>query len=169
MKQISCERHVGGLGNGKRLAIVQGLELGQLIDVLEDQITDLPDDAAPIGRGHARPRTVLERPPRRSYGPVDVLGVTFGDGGETVACRRVRSDECAARRGVDPLTVNEQLTLCRDEVVDSLIERDRHGSPFLGRPPEEVRPSRLSDRSDNRRKPHASVVGFRVLDSSLHR
>ena len=48
MEQVRGQWHVRSLGYRERLAVVQRLELGQLIDVLEDQITDPPDHAPPL-------------------------------------------------------------------------------------------------------------------------
>jgi hypothetical protein len=47
--------------------------------VLQDQVADPPDDPAALGRRDAAPRALVERGPRGPDGPVDVLGVTFGD------------------------------------------------------------------------------------------
>ena len=62
VEQVGGQRHVGRLSHRERLAVVQGLQLGQLFDVLEDQVADPPDDPAAIGGGHAAPGTVFEGP-----------------------------------------------------------------------------------------------------------
>ncbi len=88
MEQVGRQRHVRGPRDGERLAVVQRLELGQLIGVLEDQVPDPPDEAAALRRGHRAPRA-LEGLAGRPYRTVDVLDVTLGDPGEGLAGRRV--------------------------------------------------------------------------------
>ena len=77
VEQVGGQRHVSRLRHGERLAVVQRLELGELVGVLEDQVADPPDDPAALGRGHPAPRAVLERPARRPHRAVDVLGVAL--------------------------------------------------------------------------------------------
>ena len=107
VEQVRGQRHVRGLRHGERLAVVQRLELGQLVGVLEDQVADPPDDPSPLGRGHPAPRALLERPARRPHRPVDVLGIALGDPGERLAGRGVGRLERLARRRVAPLPVDE--------------------------------------------------------------
>ncbi len=76
MEQIGGERHIGGPGNAERLAVVQRFQLGQLLEMLEDQISDPPDDPAPLGGRHAPPRTVIEGGAGGPHRPVDVLGAS---------------------------------------------------------------------------------------------
>jgi hypothetical protein len=128
VEQVGGERDVGRLGHGERLAVVQGLELGELVGVLEDQVTDPPDDPAALGRGHPAPGTVLERLARGPNRPVDVLGIALGNPGERLSGRRVGGLERLARGCVGPLPVDEQLTRGADELLDAAIQGYGHGS-----------------------------------------
>ena len=107
VEQVRRQRHVGGLRHAERLAVVQRLQLSELVDVLEDEIADPPDDPPALGGGHPAPRAVLERPACRPNRAVDVFGVSFGDVGEGLAGRRVGGLERLAGRGVGPLPVDE--------------------------------------------------------------
>ncbi len=115
VEQVCGQWHVSRLRHGEGLAVVQRLELGQLVGVLQDQVTDPPDDPPPLRRGHPAPRTLLERPPRRPHSPVDVLGTALGDPGEHLPRRGVGRLERPARRRVAPLPVDEQLSRGADE------------------------------------------------------
>ena len=139
------------------LAVVQRLELGQLVDMLEDQVTDPPDDPAPVGRGHAahgpsskaragggrRPGRCPRRRPRPRW-PASLRWLGFG---------RL---ERPARGRVHPSAVDEQLAIGGDEVVDPLVQSDCHGSSSpspmrrRGRSP---RPDRRADRPSRIRHP----------------
>ncbi len=55
-EQVGGERDVGGGGDGLRLAVVERVELGELVEVLGDQVAEAVDRAAALGRRHLRPR-----------------------------------------------------------------------------------------------------------------
>ena len=61
VEHVRGQRHVGRPRDGERLAVVQRLELRELVQVLEDQVADPPDDPAALGRASSgatgRPRT----------------------------------------------------------------------------------------------------------------
>jgi hypothetical protein len=59
------------------LAHVPGLPLGELVEARLDAVGDPTEQPLPLGRRRRRPG--LERTPRRTYGPVDVLGAALGD------------------------------------------------------------------------------------------
>ena len=152
VEQVRGQRHVRGLGHGERLAVVQRLELGELVLVLEDEVTDAPDDPAPVRRGHPAPRAGLEGRAGRADGPVDVLRVSFGDPGQGLAGRRVGRLEGPARRRVHPLPVDEQLPRGRDELLDVAVQGYSHDapSPLPARPRQ---PPHCSQPSDTARGP----------------
>jgi hypothetical protein len=79
VEQVRRQRDVGAEGDGVGLAVVQALELRELLGVLEDQVADAPDDPAALGRRDAAPGAVIERGPGGPDGPVDVLGIALGD------------------------------------------------------------------------------------------
>jgi hypothetical protein len=68
VEQVRGQRHVGGRGDRVRLAVVQRLELGELLGMLEDEVANAPDNPAALGRGHPAPRPGLEGPARRGDG-----------------------------------------------------------------------------------------------------
>jgi hypothetical protein len=77
--------HVGGEGHVRhpcdadRLPVVEGLDLGEFIEVAEDEIANAPNELAALGGRHRRPGSRFEGAPRRLDGTVDVLLVPFGD------------------------------------------------------------------------------------------
>ena len=48
MEEIRRQRHVSCAGNANRLPIVQGLQFRQLFQMLQDEITELPDQPASL-------------------------------------------------------------------------------------------------------------------------
>ena len=50
-----------------RFAIVERLQLRQLLEILENQVADFPQDLAARRRGHARPGSLIERLARRRH------------------------------------------------------------------------------------------------------
>jgi hypothetical protein len=126
MEQIRRQRHVRTTRHGDRLAVVERLQLGELIGVLEDEVTDLPDEPAPVGRGHVAPRAVFEGLAGRAHGPVDVFGVPLGYVGERLSGRGVGSRERLSRRRVGPLPIDEQLPRGGRELFDGPVDGDSH-------------------------------------------
>jgi hypothetical protein len=64
-EQVGGERDVGGRGDGLRLAVVERIELGQLVEVLGDQITQTVDRAAALDGVISTTGRRARRPPRR--------------------------------------------------------------------------------------------------------
>ena len=126
VEQVRGQRHVRRLRHADRLAVVQRLELGQLVGVLEDQVADPPDDPAALRRAHPAPRALVERAARGPHSPVDVLGIALGDPGERLPGRGVGGLERLARRRVAPLPVDEQLSRGADEGFDVAIQGHGH-------------------------------------------
>ena len=151
VEHVRGQRHVGRLGHRERLAVVQRLQLGQLIQVLQDQVADPPDNPAPLRRGHPAPRAPIERGARRPYCPVDVLGVPLGHPGEGLARRRVGGLERLARRSVGPLPIDKELTWNADKLLHAPVQGHSHecSSPIA------AAASRPACRSSARRPRHA--------------
>ena len=126
MEQVRRQRHVRAARHGDRLAVVERLELGQLVGVLEDEVADLPDEPAPVGRGHPAPRAVVEGLAGRAHGPVDVFRVPLGHVGEGLSGGRVGSRERPSRRRVGPLSIDEQLLRGGRELFDGPVDGDSH-------------------------------------------
>jgi hypothetical protein len=85
-----------------------------------DQIGKLQQQRLALIRLELAPRP-FERLARRGDGPIDVLRVALGHGGEEFAGRWVAALEGLARRGVDPLAVDEHLfhgAVCKRMTAD---------------------------------------------------
>src|SRR5439155_971227 len=72
------------------LAGAEALEPRHLIEVLRDEVAELPDDPATLGGGHPRPGTAAERLARGGDGEVDVAHVATADASRRTG--RIRSD-----------------------------------------------------------------------------
>ena len=71
---LGGERHVDALGELDRLAVVERLELGQLVRVRLDRVGERQHRARALGGGDPAPAPVLEGLARRADRAVDVLG-----------------------------------------------------------------------------------------------
>ena len=129
VEQVGGQGNVGHTGHPQGLAVVQCLELGQFVEMVEDQVTNPPDDPAPLRGRQASPGTVLEGPAGCPHRPIDVLDPAGGDGRQRVTGGRIGRLEGLARSGVNPSSVNEQLPGGGDEIVDPLVQRKTHDSP----------------------------------------
>ena len=107
MEHVRRQLDVGDARDPHRLAVVDRLDLGQLVRVLEDDVADPPDDPPAVRRGHPAPLGVLECPAGRGNREVDVFGVATGDVRDDLAKRRVENLKRAAVAGFDPVTVDE--------------------------------------------------------------
>jgi hypothetical protein len=137
-EQLGGQRHVRGPGHGERLAVVECLELGELLQVLVDEIADPPHDPAPFRWRHTAPRTVFEGPSGGTNGQVDVDRVALSDGGECFTRSRVDRLKGLAGLGVDQVPIDKQLPASGNEIIDALVQSDSaHGlfpdSPALWR------------------------------------
>ena len=83
------ERNVGDARDGERLAVIERFELRELFEMLFDQIAELPDQFAALGRRDVRTMAGLERGARGFHRAVDVFAVAFGDVGEHFAGRGI--------------------------------------------------------------------------------
>jgi hypothetical protein len=126
MEEVRRQRHIGGARHADRLAVVERFQLGELVGVLEDEVTDLPDEPASVGLGHAAPWTVFEGLAGRAHGPVDVFGIPLGYVGEGLSGGRVGSRERLSRRRVGPLPIDEQLPRGGREPFDGPVDGDSY-------------------------------------------
>ncbi len=109
--------HVDPLGELQRLAVVERLELGQLLlDVACDELGERLDPPAALGGGQLAPRRAdLERAPRGRHRRVDVVGAGKRDLRGDGAGRGVVRRERPAVGGRAPLAVDEQAVLAGEE------------------------------------------------------
>ncbi len=121
-EQVRRQRDVGGPRDRERLPVVERLEHRELVAVLLDQIGDLPDQPAAIGRVHPPPRRiVVERPPRGAHRAVDVLSLAHRDLGERLLGRGVDRRKSLARGGLDPIAIDQELVRGLYEAVRLLL------------------------------------------------
>jgi len=112
------------LAIAERLAVVERLEHGELVGVLEDQVTDPVDDPAALRRRHPAPvrALVVEAPARGGDREVDVDGLAVGHRAEALLRRGVEGLERPARDRLHPIAVDEELARLADEVLNPCIE-----------------------------------------------
>jgi hypothetical protein len=110
--------------------------LGQLFEVLEDQVADLPHHPAPLRRRHTTPRAVIEGRSRGSDGSVDVLRPPGGHRRKFLARGRIGRVEGLPRRRVDPLASDQELMRRLRELVDlSVHDNSTHSAAPGGEAP----------------------------------
>ncbi len=70
---VHAQRNVGGPRQGQGLAVVQGLEHGQLLGVLLHQVRQLEENAAAFPPAHLAPRPALKGVPGGLDRQIDVF------------------------------------------------------------------------------------------------
>src|ERR1035437_410555 len=123
-EQVGGERDVGRTGHAERLAVVQAVELRELVGVLNNQITDTVHDPTPFRGGHSAPRAVLEGAASSPHCAVDVLRVALGDACEHLTGSGINGVERLAASSLLELAIDEQRTGRRTEQPSALGEGD---------------------------------------------
>ncbi len=108
-EQIDSQGNVGHAGDGQRLAVVQALQLRELLQMLLDQVGELPDQAAAIGSGHLRPRAAVESLARCLHGAIDVFTIAFGDLGHHLAGGGIVGGEGLSGSRLHPLAIDKHF------------------------------------------------------------
>ncbi len=116
-EHVDGERHVGGAGDGDGLAVVERLEFGEFVEVLFEQVAELPDEAAALGGLHAGPGAVVEGVAGGADGAVDVFRLGLGNVGHDLAGGGIVDGEGLAGGGEDEASVDEHAVFLGDEVV----------------------------------------------------
>ena len=118
MEDVGGEHDIGDAGDDHRLAVVQRFQLRQFIGVLEDQIADLVQQLAAIGRRHLAPlAVVVEGTTGRSNGGIDVfLAAALGMRHDLASGRVVDFKGFAGRR-IHPGAVDQNLLRGADELA----------------------------------------------------
>ena len=91
-------RDVDVLGEPDRLAVVERLDLGELLRVLLERVGERVHQPLAAGRGHRPPRARGERLACGGDGAVDVLGAAVGDLGDLAAGGGVDASRTCGRR-----------------------------------------------------------------------
>ena len=81
--------HVVAAGIGDRLAVVERLELGELVGMLLEQVAEPPDQPRALAGRDARPGPGLERAARGRDREIDVRLVACRDVGDDLLGRRI--------------------------------------------------------------------------------
>ena len=84
-EEVHRRRHVDALRDDERLAVVERLDLGELLRVGLDQVGELEQPALAIDRPRRAPFARLERGARRLHGEVHVAAPAAGTGGHHLA------------------------------------------------------------------------------------
>ena len=101
----------GDIDHGRHelgLAVVDALELRQLVHVLLNQIRQLPQQRLPVGGQHVSPGTRFERLARGGHGAIDVHGVGIGDLGDLAPGCRVDHGDALPGVRLHPFAADEQ-------------------------------------------------------------
>jgi hypothetical protein len=77
VEKVGRKGNISHLGNGEGLPVVKGLKLGELILVLEDEVTDAVEDPSAVRGGHGLPRTRFKGRPSTLHSQIDITGITM--------------------------------------------------------------------------------------------
>jgi hypothetical protein len=93
---------------GDGLAIVERLDLGELVSVLFEEVAEVPHKPRALGGRDARPRAGFKRLPRRLHRKVDVGFVARGDVRDDFLRRRILDLKGLAALGLDPFAADRK-------------------------------------------------------------
>ena len=144
-QEVHRRRHVHALRDDERLAVVQRLDLGELLRVRLQQIGQLEQPPLAVHRTRSAPLRRLERRARRPHGGIHVVGAGGRHRGEHLARGRVADVHPRAGPRVAPLAANQHLA---------------------GRA--EKRPGCVADRGGNGGCAHRSIVAQIVRPPTSH-
>ena len=107
-ENVDHHGHVDVAGLENRLAVVEGFEFGELVDVLFEQVGETPDQSSALAGGHLAPgaAAVFESAASCLHRAVYVGRGGFRNLGQNLTSRGI--DGVELFRGVGPLTVDEQ-------------------------------------------------------------
>ena len=119
---------------GDRLAIVERLDLGELVGVLFKEVAQAPDELGAVGGRDARPGAGFKRLARRLHRKVDVGFVSGRDVRDDFLRRRILDLEGLAALGLDPFPVDQHVMLLGQKRLRVFAKRgfgdgDVHGHP----------------------------------------
>ena len=92
-------------------------KLGEFVEVLLEQVAELPDEAAAFGGLHTGPRAIVKGVSSSADGAVDVFSLGLGDVGHDFAGGGVVDGEGFSGCGEDEASVDEHAVFLGDEVV----------------------------------------------------
>jgi hypothetical protein len=113
------------MGNGRadvddlceldRLAVVERLQLRQLVGVVPHQIGEAIDQAGAVGGRGLGPGSLLERAAGRPDSAIDVCRPSLSEGRDRTRGRGIHGLEPASIRGRGVLAIDQQLVLAGGE------------------------------------------------------
>jgi hypothetical protein len=106
-----CCGHVDGAGHALGLAVVDRLELRELVGMCFDQVGEAIHDPLALNRRQARPAAVVERRAGRGDSTVDVLFGRINDARDLLAARRILDPDRRVMRRFHPLVIDEKRRL----------------------------------------------------------
>ena len=106
MEEVGRERNIGDARDGLGFAVIERLDFGELIRMLEDEVADAPDEFAALARGQATPRSGFEGATRGYDGAVDVFFVALGDAREDRSVGGIEDIKSLVRGGGNPSATN---------------------------------------------------------------
>src|SRR5262249_34161237 len=98
-------------------AVVERLQLGELVLMLLDEIGNTQQDFRPFSRLLMRPRAFVKGFACSLYRALDVLRVTFGNRCEGLGGGRVDCHEGFSRGRIDPFAADEHLLVARGNKI----------------------------------------------------
>ena len=96
---------------GDRLAVVEGFERREVVDLGLDEVGEPMHEPAALTGVHPWPRALVEGGPGGLHGRVDVGGIPFGDVSDRLFGGRIDGGEGPATAGGNPQPGDEQLRL----------------------------------------------------------
>ena len=115
--------HVDVLGQADRLAVVQRLELGELLIVVFDRLRERMHQLLAPARRHARPRALLQRRARRGDRALHILGPGLCDRRDLSPAGRIERGERGTVGSVEALLADQQPLGAREELACGGSER----------------------------------------------
>ena len=121
-------RQIGELGThlADQLAVVAGLELGQRLGVLRDQVGEAVEQPPPVGRQHGAPGRIAHGARRRRDRVIDILLARIRRPAPGRAGARVEAFEIVARRGRPPVTPDIDRQVRVFDTLHCELHRRRH-------------------------------------------
>jgi hypothetical protein len=109
MKDVGGKRDVRHARHRARFAIVQRLDFGEFIRVLEDEVADAPDELAAFAGRHAAPRAGFKSPASGGNSALDIFLVARGRSGENGGLGGIEDIKSLAGCGRNPFPVDQVL------------------------------------------------------------
>ncbi len=108
---VDDQRKVGGAAVANGLAVVEGFEHRQLVEILFDQVGELVEKAAALAGVHLAPGAGVEGLTGGADGEIDIGFIALGDVGDDLTGGGVDGFEGFPADGADPFAVDQHFGL----------------------------------------------------------